>query len=63
MLRLRCVPLVAKKVLASATSEARMREVNVVVIIFSAHPVNFLREEGTNFAFNLEQYLVVLYLL
>ena len=42
MLRLRCVPFITKKALASTTSEARMTEVDVVVIIFSAHPVGWV---------------------
>ena len=48
MLRLRCVPFITKKALASTTSEARMTEVDVVVIIFSAHPVDKLISRNFN---------------
>ena len=41
--KLRSVPIDCKRVLASTTSEVRMAEVNVVVIIFSAHPVIIIR--------------------
>ena len=40
--KLRSVPIDCKRVLASTSSEVRMAEVNVVVIIFSAHPVKMV---------------------